>query len=230
MQLVNHRPKSFVCRNSRKTVAQKKALMALWPKYGLPWQDKTLDFKVIFDNSSKTFLEIGFGMGKSLLQAAVKYPQYNFIGIETHEPGIGALLSGIYQNDLANLKVMQGDIFEAIHAFQTNSLAGVQIFFPDPWQKRRHHARRLIQKTFLELLSLKMQLGASLHIATDWDDYAKSILLTLKSMPHFIAQSSLEPWRSPFRPVVSKFEQRALKEGRTIHEFQFLADKNLSFG
>lgn len=217
-----HRPRSFVRRDSRKTAAQDKALIDLWPKYGLSGSE-LIDFASVFANQAPTYLEIGFGSGQSLLQAAERYPEFNFIGVETYKPGIGALLLGVEQRELTNLRVAYGDAYEVIaNCLVDESLAGVQIFFPDPWPKRRHHPRRLIQTEFLDLLLPKLVRHASMHLATDWQDYALHMLKTLNQHP--LLRNCYENFapRSRFRPIITKFEQRALREERQIHDLEFL--------
>lgn len=225
------RIRSFVRRDSRKTPSQAKALIDLWPRYGLDWQESSINFNHAFGNRLPCFLEIGFGTGQTLLAAAQAFPEFNFIGVETYRPGIGALLLGIEHHQLTNLKVIYGDIVDILEkGIPDQSLAGIQIFFPDPWQKRRHHTRRLIQTHFLQLLLPKLIENGSLHLATDWDDYAQHMYKVLSATPGIQNQCHQFAPRSPFRPILSKFEQRALRDGRAVKDLQFVADKNLRFG
>lgn len=215
------RLRSFVRRDSRITHAQKHAYQALWPQFGLNIDEGLLDYAKVFGREAETLLEIGFGSGVSLLQAALTYPEKNFIGVETHKPGVGGLLMAMEAKGVTNLKVYHADVIDVLaKGIAPHSLAGVQIFFPDPWQKRRHHARRLIQLPFISQLITKLKPQGSLHLATDWDDYAKHMHLVLSQATELTTINEGE--RSPYRPIVSKFEQRALREGRQITDFQFV--------
>lgn len=217
------RLRSFVCRGGRGTTAQDRAIREVWAVAGLDLAGGKLDFQQIFGREAPTYLEIGFGSGTTLLAAAAQYPEKNFIGVETHWPGIGALLMGVEQQGLTNLRVFRADVIDVLEqCMPAASLAGVQIFFPDPWQKRRHHARRLIQSDFLKLIAAAISQNGSLHLATDWEDYAKHMLRVVNAATQFenLAGAGQYGERSPFRPIISKFEQRALNEGRGVWEFQ----------
>lgn len=215
--------RSFVRRDGRRTVGQERARDALWPQVGLCISQGMIDTEQVFARSAPCFLEIGFGSGLSLLAAAKAQPEHDFIGVETHKPGIGALLLGVEKQELSNIRVYDADVVDVLEkCIPAASLDGVQIFFPDPWPKRRHHTRRLIQPEFIGLVVEKLKPHGSLHLATDWEDYAKHMLqvvsqetrLTNTAGQHQFAQ------RSPFRPVLSKFEKRAIREGRSIWELQ----------
>lgn len=215
------RIRSFVGRNSRSTVAQTRALEESWPAFGLNVTDGVLDFADVFGRVAPTYLEIGFGSGQTLLAAAEKFPEKNFIGVETHLPGIGALLLGVNARGLTNLRVFQADVVDVLEKnMADNSLAGVQIFFPDPWQKRKHHQRRLVQPEFLQTLAKKIMPGGTLHLATDWEDYAIHMMkvVSVSAEFHNVAGAQSFAGRSPYRPEVSKFERRAMREGRQIWE------------
>lgn len=217
------RLRSFVIRGGRGTAAQDRAIREVWATAGLDLAGDKLDYQQIFGREAPTYLEIGFGSGATLLAAAAQYPEKNFIGVETHWPGIGALLMGVEQMGLTNLRVFRADVIDVLsQCIPASSLAGVQIFFPDPWQKRRHHARRLIQPDFLKSIAEVLTVGAELHLATDWEDYAKHMMrvVTLATQFENLAGVNQYGVRSPFRPIISKFEQRALDEGRGISEFQ----------
>jgi tRNA (guanine-N7-)-methyltransferase len=217
------RLRSFVIRGGRGTEAQDRAMREAWPSVGLNLADGFLDFNQVFARHAPTYLEIGFGSGVTLLAAAMQNPDKNFIGVETHRPGIGALLMGIQQHGITNLRVFRADVIDVLEkCIAPESLAGIQIFFPDPWQKRRHHARRLVQPEFLKTLAAKLYIGGSLHLATDWDDYAKQMLSVVTMATQFENLSGAQQFghRSPYRPVISRFEQRALNEGRVICELQ----------
>lgn len=211
--------KSFVRRGSF-TPGQKRAFqdLSLSQAFSLS-VEQSLILSDIFGRDGLYLLEIGFGMGESLLSAALQFPEINFVGVETHLPGIGALLLGIEKYQLTNIRIFQGDVYHLLStALLDNTLDGVQIFFPDPWPKRRHYARRLIQTDFIQKLLTKMKTAASLHIATDWEDYANHIREVCSKETQLI---SITNDRSIYRPIVSKFEKRALLAGRKITEFQF---------
>ena len=219
------RLRSFVIRGGRGTEAQVRAMREAWPHAGLDLSCGKLDFARVFGRTAPTYLEIGFGSGQTLLAAAADHPDKNFIGVEAHRPGVGALLMGMKQIGITNLRVFRTDVIDVLEqCIPDHSLAGVQIFFPDPWQKRRHHARRLVQIEFLQKLAVKMQTGASLHLATDWDDYAIHMMRVAAESPQFENQAGINQYgtRSMFRPNISRFEQRALDEGREIREFQLI--------
>lgn len=216
------RLRSFVIRGSS-TPAQVRALRELWPQFGLSLEAGKLDFKAVFGREAPTYLEIGFGGGQTLVAAAAANPDKNFIGVETHKPGIGSLLMGVEELGLTNLRVFRGDVVDVIaECIPENSLAGIQIFFPDPWQKRRHHARRLVQLPFLQTLASVLKIGGSLHLATDWDDYAIHMMKVVTASKDFTNDAGVGEFgtRSPYRPIVSKFEGRAIREGRVIREIQ----------
>lgn len=219
------RLRSYVIRGGAGTEGQMRAMRALWPQFGLELSGGMLDFERVFQRSAPTYLEIGFGTGQSLLAAAEQFPEKNFIGVETHRPGVGALLMGVEQRGLSNLRVFKVDVIDVLaQCIPDQRLAGVQIFFPDPWQKRRHHARRLVQIAFLKTLAEKMTMGGTLHLATDWDDYAVHMMRVVAASPQFENLAGVDVYgvRSEYRPVISKFEHRALQEGRVIRELQLM--------
>ena len=219
------RLRSFVIRGGRGTAAQVRAVREAWPVAGLELDAGKLNFTRVFGRDAPTYLEIGFGSGQTLLAAAAQYPDKNFIGVETHRPGVGALLMGMQQQGISNLRVFRSDVIDVLaQCIPDTSLAGVQIFFPDPWQKRRHHARRLVQPAFLQTIADKLQVGGMLHLATDWDDYAMHMRRVVTAAPRFenIAGVGQFANRSALRPIISKFEERALREGRAIRELQLI--------
>src|SRR6185437_3387915 len=176
------RIQSFVRRDGRLTDAQNNAWMTLWSEYGLELKNAFIDYSAIFGRVAPRIIEIGFGSGHSLLAAAMAYPDKDFIGIETHRPGIGTLLLNIKAQHLSNIRLYYADAVDILtKCIPDNSLTMVQIFFPDPWHKRRHHKRRLIQSNFVNLLADKLQCGGELHLATDWQDYAKQMMNVLSN-------------------------------------------------
>lgn len=219
----HYRIRSFVRRDGRRTPGQERAWAMLNPRFGLDVAHGLIDTGNVFARQVDTYLEIGFGSGQSLLAAASVRPDANFIGVETHKPGIGALFLGIQERRLENLRVYYADVVDVLEkCIPAASLAGVQIFFPDPWQKRRHHQRRLIQPDFLKLVLSRMKIGGELHLATDWEDYALHMMRVVSAEPALtnLAGEGEYAERSPLRPVVTKFERRALREGRVIRELR----------
>ncbi|WP_440994290.1 tRNA (guanosine(46)-N7)-methyltransferase TrmB [Cysteiniphilum litorale] len=169
--------KSFVKRAGRTTVRQQRALDNYVHFYQIPYTVEKTNFDIHYKTSQPLVVEIGFGMGNSLVTMAKEAPQTNFLGIEVHEPGIGNILDHIHENALGNLRVMQHDAVEVFkHMIKDNTLQGVQIFFPDPWHKKRHHKRRLVNPEFIELILQKLEPTGFIHFATDWQNYADEVL------------------------------------------------------
>jgi tRNA (guanine-N7-)-methyltransferase len=192
--------RSFVRRAGRTTNAQSRAINELAPQFLIPFKQALFDWSVFgqdpdLDNSPQRILEIGFGMGESTAHIAQVRPQDVFLGIEVHEPGVGALLKKIGELQLSNLRLIQYDAVEVLEQMITkDSLDGVHIFFPDPWHKKRHHKRRLIQKDFLTLLASRLKTGGYIHLATDWQHYAEQMLLVLNQyhdLKNYSKQSTL---------------------------------------
>jgi len=178
------RIRSFILRQGRYTAAQKDSLEKYWQTFGIEHQNQKLDFIQLFGRKSEVTLEIGFGNGESLLQQAIRFPQMDFIGIEVHGPGVGHLLHRIIKHKLTNIRIIRHDAVEVLtHQIKDNSLARVQIFFPDPWHKRRHHKRRLVQLEFASLVYDRLICGGHLHLATDWHNYAQQMLSVLDNTP-----------------------------------------------
>src|SRR5579872_792700 len=216
--------RSFVRRDGRMTDAQKNALNTLFPAFGLNLADGFIDFSTVFERLAKTSLEIGFGSGHSLLEMAKSFPDENFIGIETHLPGVGSLLQGIETFQLKNIRIYYADAVEVLQrCIRDNSLDVVQIFFPDPWPKRKHHKRRLIQENFIKLILLKLKQNGTIHLATDWQHYAEHMMRVLSQVPELknVMGAGQFGNRSSQRPVVTKFELRGKQCGRPIWELQF---------
>lgn len=216
--------RSFVRRDSRMTDSQREAFDTLWPQYGLNKEDGFINLAEIFPREGPHVLEIGFGSGYSLLEMAKQHPEQNFIGIEMYQPGIGALLLGIRAFQLKNLRVFYADAVEVLtQCIPDNALEVIQIFFPDPWPKRKHHKRRLIQPELVDLLVKKIKMGGTLHLATDWEDYAKHMMKVLSNHLQLENLAGINQYadRSSQRPVITKFEQRGHHSGRPIRELQF---------
>ena len=182
------RIRSFVLRSGRTTAGQQRALDGLGPRFLIPYQESLLDLQAAFGGSaSPKILEIGFGMGETTAKIAAIRPQDDFLAMEVHPPGVGALLKLIGENALTNLRLIRHDAVEVLqHMLAPNSLDGIHIYFADPWHKKRHHKRRLIQAEFVRLLVSRLKPGAYLHLATDWHNYAEQMMLVLNAEPALI--------------------------------------------
>ena len=177
---------SFVKRSGRLSKAQVIGLYELWPNYGVSLTDNHLNFGELFMNSHDVTLEVGFGNGDSLLEMAIQQPKQNFLGVEVYEAGIGRLINEANKHQLSNLKIINEDAVEVLqNHIPDDSLLKFQLFFPDPWYKKRHHKRRIIQTSFLDILTKKLKTDGIVHIATDWEDYAEHIMETLESHQYF---------------------------------------------
>lgn len=216
-----HRIRSFVTRAGRLSVAQGRAMDTLGPQFCIPYTKSTLDFEQSFGRTAPTIFEIGFGMGETSAHIAAGMPEKNFIGVEVHTPGVGSLLKQIGERGLSNLRLIQHDAFEVItHMIPPASLAGVHIFFPDPWHKARHNKRRLIQPPFVALLASRIAPGGYLHCATDWQDYAEQMLEVLSAEPTLQNTASSYALRPDYRPV-TKFENRGVRLGHGVWDLIF---------
>lgn len=214
--------KSYVIREGRMTEAQERALEQHLPNLGLS-SEEVWNFNQIFAREAPTILEIGFGMGSSLFEMALNYPAENFIGIEVHRPGVGALLSKVGAADITNLRVCIGDAKLALQqAIPDASLARVQLFFPDPWPKKRHHKRRLVQTDFVNLIAKKLQSGGIFHVATDWAPYSEYILEVMAGHAEFenLAGDAKFSERPEYRPV-TKYEMRGQRLGHDVFDILF---------
>ena len=219
---VSARPiRSFVLRAGRMGPGQQRALDELGPRFVLPYRTEPLDLAATFGRDAPTVLEIGFGMGDATAQIAAAMPGTNFIGIEVHAPGVGALLKRIGERSLTNLRLVQHDAVEVLeHMIAPASLAGVHIYFPDPWHKKRHHKRRLIQPAWVRQLSARLAPGGYLHCATDWQPYAEQMLEVLGAEPSLVNSAEGYAPRPAWRPL-TKFEQRGLKLGHGVWDLLF---------
>jgi len=207
--------KSYVLRDGRITKGQARALQLCWGAYGLDSANGRLDFKATFGRSAPTVLEIGFGMGDSLANQASLNPEKNFIGVEVHKAGVGSLLMKTLEKDLSNLRIYKEDINEVLnYSIPRKSLHTVQIFFPDPWPKKRHHKRRLLEAQFLDIVARKLKLGGIIHIATDWAPYAKAVDLL------FLSRRDFDRTEIPSRPE-TKFEKRSKRFGLPVSDLAY---------
>ena len=205
--------RSFVRRAGRQTHAQQRALVELWPRYGVPNQTGLIDLTALFDRRAPTTLEIGFGNGDHLAARALAEPERNFLGVEVHRPGIGHLLRTAAAANLRNLRVIEQDAVEVLAArIAPDSLDEIQILFPDPWPKKRHHKRRLIQPEFTALAASRLCRGGRLHVATDWEPYAQQMREVLAGCP-LLASTTDE--RLAAR-AATRFEQRGLRLGHGV--------------
>ena len=216
-----HRIRSFVTRAGRLSTAQERALGDLGPKFMIPYVKAPLDFEAAFGRKAPVILEIGFGMGDTTAFIAKNAPDKDFIGVEVHTPGVGSLLKLIGEQELGNLRVIQHDAVEVLdHMIPANSLAGVHIYFPDPWHKARHNKRRLIQAPFVKKLVDHLAPGGYLHCATDWEDYAVQMLEVLGAEPGLQNTAQGYAEKPAYRPL-TKFENRGLKLGHGVWDLVF---------
>lgn len=219
---------SFVKRSGRLTQGQKYGLNDLWSQYGIaPVADKTIDFDTIFEKQQDVILEIGFGNGDSLLQMAINEPDRNFLGIEVYEAGIGRLVNEVHKHHLTNLKVIKEDAVEVLkNNIATNSLAGFQLYFADPWHKKKHHKRRIVQTEFMSLISDKLVNKGFVHMATDWEHYAQQMMAVLENHAHFKnTQSAHSYLPRPERRPITKFERRGERLGHSVWDLIFNCEK-----
>ncbi|HSF71935.1 MAG TPA: tRNA (guanosine(46)-N7)-methyltransferase TrmB [Methylotenera sp.] len=218
----SRRIRSFVLRQGRLTKGQAHALETGWPNYGVEYGLQRLDLKQLFGRAdSKKILEIGFGMGDATAKIAQTLPDCDFVAVEVHTPGVGSLLKLIQESDITNVRIIQHDVVEVLqNMLADNSLDGVHIFFPDPWHKKRHHKRRLIQAEFLKLLCAKLKVGAYIHVATDWQEYAEWVLEALTTEP--LLQNSAKDYaeKPAYRPL-TKFENRGIQLGHGVWDLVF---------
>ncbi|MFJ2601600.1 tRNA (guanosine(46)-N7)-methyltransferase TrmB [Pantoea agglomerans] len=217
------RIRSFVRRQGRLTKGQQQALDTLWPVMGVEYQPEPVDLPALFGREAPVTLEIGFGMGASLVTMAQNTPHQNFLGIEVHAPGVGACLAAAKEADVQNLRVMCHDAVEVLEKMiPDNSLRMVQLFFPDPWHKARHNKRRIVQVPFAELVMRKLKLGGIFHMATDWEAYAEHMLEVMNSIDGYRNQSEQQNYvpRPETRPL-TKFEQRGQRLGHGVWDLMF---------
>ncbi|KRB83977.1 tRNA (guanine-N7)-methyltransferase [Noviherbaspirillum sp. Root189] len=217
-----HRIRSFVTRAGRLSIAQARAIDTLGPQFCIPYVKAPFDFNQAFGRTAPLILEIGFGMGDTTAKIAAGMPDKNFVGVEVHTPGVGSLLKLIGEQNLNNLRILQHDAVEVVtHMIAPDSLAGVHVFFPDPWHKARHNKRRLIQGPFVALLASRLAPGGYLHCATDWQEYAEQMLQVLGDEPSLQNTADDYAPRPDYRPV-TKFENRGIKLGHGVWDLVFV--------
>jgi tRNA (guanine-N7-)-methyltransferase len=213
--------RSFVLRQGRISNAQQRAVESLLPLWGIPYSPNTIDLNAIFGREAPKIFEIGFGMGESTAAIAAAHPEIDVLGVEVHMPGVGSLLKQVAELGITNLRVIQHDAVEvARDMIPPGSLRGVHVFFPDPWPKKRHHKRRLLQPPFVSVLADRLQPGGYIHVATDWQDYAEQVLEVLRAEP--LLENSVPAFapRPAHRPL-TKFEQRGLRLGHGVWDLVF---------
>ena len=215
--------KSFILRQGRLTHGQQRALDEQWPVFGIEYEASLLDFETLFGNTNPVILEIGFGNGESLLQMAAENPDQNFIGIEVHRPGVGHLLHLIHEQGIQNLRVMNHDAIDILqNQIPEHSLTRVQLYFPDPWHKKKHNKRRIVQAAFLDTLSRLLRTDGKIHFATDWEHYAKHMMLTLEYHDDFENDDGTNQYspKPDYRPI-TKFEKRGQRLGHGVWDLIF---------
>jgi len=212
--------RSFVRRAGRITPSQQRALDELWPDYGVDYAESTIDFDELFGRTAPTVLEIGFGNGESLVELATANPDKDFLGIEVHEPGVGHCLLQAEKAGTRNLKVIAHDAVEVLkNQVPAGSLARVNLYFPDPWPKKRHHKRRIVQPDFVNLIADRLTDDGTFNIATDWENYAEHIDAVLSQSDRFTCIERREhEGDQPFARAQTKFERRGLRKGHGISD------------
>lgn len=219
-----HRLRSFVRRQGRMTEGQNRAMETLWQDYGLELQQGPLDFAELFGNDGNVVLEIGFGDGVSLLQMAQAAPEKNFIGVEVHRPGVGKLINDAHHAGVSNIKVFCDDAIDVLQkCVQDNSLDGVQLFFPDPWHKKRHNKRRIVQPEFAQQIRAKLKIGGYFHMATDWEPYSEHMLEVMSVAEGYRNQAESNQFspKPDYRPI-TKFERRGERLGHGVWDLVFV--------
>ncbi|MEI6896177.1 MAG: tRNA (guanosine(46)-N7)-methyltransferase TrmB [Psychromonas sp.] len=214
--------RSFVKREGRMTNRQQSATDTLWASMGIDYKEDAIDFTDVFGREAPVVLEIGFGMGKSLIEMALNAPEKNFIGIEVHGPGVGACLADAHEAGVTNLRVMKHDAVEVLeHMIPEKSLATFQLYFPDPWHKARHNKRRIVQPIFIENMRHKLAIGGVIHMATDWQPYAEHMLEVMRAANDFnnTVEQDYAP-RPDWRPL-TKFEKRGNRLGHGVWDLLF---------
>ncbi len=208
------------------TKSQKSALDRLWPQFGIN-PETPIDPTVLFNRNAPLHLEIGFGMGHALLEMAQAHPENNYLGIEVHRPGVGRLLDEIEKNEITNIRLLKHDAIEVLgHQLAENNLDSVMLFFPDPWHKKRHHKRRIVQPEFVTMVLSRLKPGGLFHLATDWEDYAERMMevLSQESGLNNLSGAGNFASRPESRPI-TKFEKRGLRLGHGVWDLLFEKDR-----
>ncbi len=219
--MLNRPIRSFVLRQGRVSNAQRRAHEQLLPQFGIAYSPQVVDLDLSFGRRAPKVLEIGFGMGETTASIAAANPHNDYLGIEVHTPGVGSLLKRIAELDLLNVRIIQHDAVEVLRdMIAPSAFDAVHIFFPDPWPKKRHHKRRLIQAPLISMLCSRMRPGAYLHVATDWQEYAQQILEVMQAEPMLVNTAEGFAPRPAYRPQ-TKFESRGLKLGHGVWDVIF---------
>ena len=219
---MTHPPiRSYVLRQGRFSRGQQRAYSELLPRFGVSYRPEVLDFTALFGNRAPVVVEVGFGMGETTARIAAGNPGTNYLGIEVHAPGVGSLLKQVEEKSLANVRVVTHDAVEVMRDMvPPDSLAAIHVFFPDPWPKKRHHKRRLLQPEFAALAASRLAPGGHLHVATDWQEYAEHVLQVLSAVPQLRNTAEGFAPRPAARPE-TKFERRGLKLGHGVWDLLF---------
>lgn len=220
------RIRSFVRREGRLSNRQQRALDELWSDFGLTYTGESVDLAELFGRQAPTVVEIGFGMGASLVAMAKAAPETNFLGIEVHRPGVGACLADVADEGISNVRTMEHDAVEVLqNTLAENSIDRLQLFFPDPWHKKRHHKRRIVQPEFIAMVQRVLKPGGVFHMATDWENYAEHMLEAMNEAPGFSNQHPETGYapRPDYRPL-TKFEKRGQRLGHGVWDLLFEAN------
>ncbi len=213
--------RSFVRRQGRISLAQERYYAETLPRFSIPYAPQALDLAAAFGRNAPHILEIGFGMGETTAAIAAAHPENDYLGVEVHTPGVGALCKQLAERPLHNVRIIQHDAVEVVRdMLPEGSLDGIHIFFPDPWPKKRHHKRRLIQPPFVALLASRLKAGAYFHCATDWEEYGQQMLDVLSAEPSLMNTAAGFAPRPDYRPL-TKFENRGLKLGHGVWDVIF---------
>ena len=214
--------KSFVLRQGHMTAAQQRAIDTQWSKFGVDYRPHKIDLNSTFQRTAPKILEIGFGMGTATATIAQRLPEVDFLAIDVHGPGVGNLLKLIQEENISNIRVMRHDAVEVVNTMlDSDSVHGIHIFFPDPWQKKRHHKRRLIQRPFIEQLLPKLESNGYIHLATDWEEYAEQMLEVLSSFDELNNTADDFAPKPTYRPE-TKFESRGKRLGHGVWDLVFV--------
>ena len=220
--MTHHPPiRSYVLRQGRFSPAQQRAYSELMPRLGVPFRPGPVDFESVFGRRAPVVVEIGSGMGETTARIAMENPDIDYLAIEVHSPGVGSLLRRVEEEGLTNLRVVQHDAVEVMREMiPEGSLSAIHVFFPDPWPKKRHHKRRLVQPAFAALAASRLAPGGRLHVATDWQEYAEQVLAVLAATPGLRNTASDFAPRPPWRPE-TKFERRGRTLGHGVWDVLF---------
>jgi tRNA (guanine-N7-)-methyltransferase len=217
----HRRVRSYVLRQGRFSPAQRAAYETLLPRFGVDYAPATLDLACVFGRDNSKILEIGFGMGETTAAIAAMRPEHDFLAVDVHAPGVGSLLKLVEAQRLGNVRIVIHDAVDVVtHMIAREALAGVHVFFPDPWPKKRHHKRRLLKREFVRTLAERLLVGGYLHVATDWEDYAMEILATLRAEALLTNTATEFAPRPAYRPL-TKFERRGLARGHGVWDVIF---------